>query len=457
MRVPPSSTTGPVRGRRPPGRAARRVSPAAAGALALCGVLVALSVAAALRDAPVPPESPAGPPASADGGVPPAAPVIPAAAFGDFPPPDPPLEVRTVRVRRGDTMAVILRRAGVGGRQVHEASEALGRVLDLRRIRPGETVRLERSADDGLRRMVVERGRTEYVVARAPGGGGFETLTRERALARELRHARGTIRSSLYVSATRARVPAAVVHEMIRLYSWSVDFQREIRAGDTFEVVYERFRDPAGGAGELGNVLFARLVLSGDSRPLFRFETAPGVVDHFDAEGRSLRRALLRTPIDGARLSSRYGKRRHPVLGYNAMHRGVDFAAPRGTPFYAAGDGVVTHRGRNGAYGNYIRIRHNGVYSTAYAHLSRYRRGVVKGSRVRQGQVIGYVGSTGRSTGPHLHYEILVDGRRVNPMSLEMPPGVSLEGEALARFGTARDLVLSEAARLGTFAAAGRE
>lgn len=438
-----------------------RVSSRTAGILAVCGLLAAVLAADVFRDAP---ESPAR--GSADVGIPPAAPAIPEAAFGDLlrapgvalhATPAPGVEVDTVRVRSGDTVAVILRRAGVGGRQVHEAYTALGRILDVRRIRPGQTVRVERSPGDGLRQMVVAQGRTDYVVARAPGGEGFEARARERPFARELDHARGVIRSSLYLSATRARVPAAVVHEMIRLYSWSVDFQREIRAGDTFEVVYERFRDLASGAEDSGDVLFARLVLSGDSRPLFRFEVAPGVADHFDAEGKSLRRALMRTPIDGARLSSGYGKRRHPILGYNAMHRGVDFAAPRGTPFYAAGDGVVTHRGRRGSYGNYIRIRHNGVYSTAYAHLSKFRRGVVKGSRVRQGQVIGYVGSTGRSTGPHLHYEVLVNGRQVNPLSLKMKPGTSLEGEAFARFEIDRDLLLREAERLDTFAAVDRK
>lgn len=353
----------------------------------------------------------------------------------------------TVRVRRGDTMAVILRRVGFDGGDIHDASAALGRILDPRRILPGDVIHLERSPDNGLMEMVVEQGRTEYVVARS-ADGPFEARTRERPFMREVRHARGVIESSLYISASRERVPPAIIHKLIALYSWSVDFQREIRSGDTFELMYERLYDPEGSAEQPGEILFARLALSGDSKPLFRFEVDEGVFDHFDDQGRTVRRTLLRTPIDGARLSSGYGRRKHPILGYNAMHRGVDFAAPTGTPFYAAGDGVVTYRGRNGAYGNYLRIRHNSSYSTAYAHLSRFRRGVTKGSRVRQGQVIGYVGSTGRSTGPHLHYEVLLGGRQINPLKLKMKPGAKLAGDRMERFGDARAALLDQLGRL---------
>ena len=176
------------------------------------------------------------------------------------------------------------------------------------------------------------------------------------------------------------------------------------------------------------------MTLSGSVKPLYEFELRPGRSDYFDDRGRSAKRPLLRTPIDGARLSSGFGKRRHPILGYTKVHRGVDFAAPTGTPIYAAGDGIITFRGRKGAYGKYIRIRHAAGYSTAYAHMSRYKKGVTQGRRVKQGEVIGYVGSTGRSTGPHLHYEILVRGRQTNPLTIKMPSGITLKGQDLARF-----------------------
>jgi murein DD-endopeptidase MepM/ murein hydrolase activator NlpD len=180
------------------------------------------------------------------------------------------------------------------------------------------------------------------------------------------------------------------------------------------------------------------MVLSGKRMRLYRHRSTDGETDYFDAKGHSVRKALVVSPVDGARISSGFGRRRHPILGYTKMHRGTDFAAARGTPVYAAGRGVIETAGRNGAYGRYIRIRHNGTYKTAYAHLQGYVRGIKRGKRVRQGQVIGYVGSSGRSTGPHLHYEILRNGKQINPKRLNLPSGRILKGAELARFQTAR-------------------
>jgi murein DD-endopeptidase MepM/ murein hydrolase activator NlpD len=188
-----------------------------------------------------------------------------------------------------------------------------------------------------------------------------------------------------------------------------------------------------------GEILFAELRLSGVRHRLYRFKAEDRRAEYFDYKGRSAQKALMKTPIDGARLSSGYGRRRHPILGYTRMHRGIDFAAPRGTPVYSAGNGTVVRAGRNGSYGKYIRIRHNGRYSTAYAHLNGYARGLRKGRRVRQGQIVGYVGSTGRSTGPHLHYEILVGNRQVNPFRIKLPSGRRLGGRELKEFKAARD------------------
>ena len=176
------------------------------------------------------------------------------------------------------------------------------------------------------------------------------------------------------------------------------------------------------------------LSLSGETLDAFRFEPQDGEIEYFDRTGRSLRKFLLRTPVDGARLSSTFGMRRHPILGYSLMHKGIDFAAPSGTPIYAAGGGRVVAAGRNGGYGNYIRVRHSGEYSTAYAHLSRFAKGVKAGQRVRQGQVIGYVGTTGRSTGPHLHYEVLRNDQQINPLEIKQPPATQLAGADLERF-----------------------
>ena len=274
------------------------------------------------------------------------------------------------------------------------------------------------------------------VVVRRDIDGAFKGFESKRNLARKISYARGTINSSLYKAAIAQNVPLSVLAELIRIYSWDVDFQREVQKGDSFEVAYENFVDLDGEIVQHGKVLFASMILSGAVKPLYEFELRPGRTNYFDDQGRSAKRPLLRTPIDGARLSSRFGKRRHPILGYTKVHRGVDFAAPTGTPIYAAGDGVITFRGRKGAYGKYIRIRHAAGYSTAYAHLSRFKKGATQGRRVKQGEVIGYVGSTGRSTGPHLHYEILVGGRQTNPLTIKMPSGTTLKGRDLARFQT---------------------
>jgi murein DD-endopeptidase MepM/ murein hydrolase activator NlpD len=232
--------------------------------------------------------------------------------------------------------------------------------------------------------------------------------------------------------------------DMIRIYSWDIDFQRSIRSGDRFELLYEAKVTNTGTLVRYGNILYASLKLGSLSYPLYRFKIKNGSTDFFDSNGHSAQKALMRTPINGARLSSRYGTRRHPILGFNKMHRGVDFAAPRGTPIFAAGSGTIVYRSRNGAYGNYIRIRHYSQYSTAYAHLSKFNSNVTKGSRVRQGQIIGYVGTTGRSTGAHLHYEILRRGRQTNPMRVKMPSGTRLKGPDQIKFKISKAKILQK-------------
>jgi murein DD-endopeptidase MepM/ murein hydrolase activator NlpD len=328
--------------------------------------------------------------------------------------------------------------AGVARDDAHDAVSALRAVYDPRDLRVGQRIHLTFSPDDNLKEMQLDPSVVRQVAVRRDAATSFRAFETKRTLTRKISFARGTINSSLYKSAVNQDVPLSVLAELVRIYSWDVDFQREIQKGDAFEVAYERFVDDDGRIVRHGEVIYARMVLSGAAKPLYRFELQPGRVDYFDDSGRSAKRPLLRTPIDGARLSSRFGKRRHPVLGYTKMHRGVDFAAPTGTPIYAAGDGVISYRGRKGGYGNYIRIRHAGGFNSAYAHMSRFRKGVTLGSRVKQGEVIGYVGSTGRSTGPHLHYEILAGGRQVNPLTIKMPSGIKLGRKDFARFEAKR-------------------
>lgn len=244
----------------------------------------------------------------------------------------------------------------------------------------------------------------------------------------------GEISGSLYQAARRASLPAAVVDELVKLLSWDVDFQRDLHPGDRFEVVLER---PAGAAGR-PDLAYLALQLRDRRIEAYRYTGRDGSTGYYDGEGRPLRKWLLRTPVDGARLSSLFGPRRHPVLRFTRMHKGLDFAAPTGTPVFAAADGQIDFQGRNRGYGKYLRIRHNGEYSTAYAHLSRFAAGLGPGKRVRQGQVVGYVGSTGLSTGPHLHYEVLRNGVQVNPLGLKPASAGALAGPDLRRFRQVR-------------------
>jgi murein DD-endopeptidase MepM/ murein hydrolase activator NlpD len=347
---------------------------------------------------------------------------------------------RVLTVGKGDTLISLLTEAGVPLSEAHGAVNALAKVHNPRTMRPGEKITVSFEANmqgtgpatfSGLTLRIDPANEFAVLGSTAAGYKAYEV---SRTLVRSRARGGGTIDTSLYDAALGTDVPLAVLMDLVRVYSWDVDFQRDIQPGDNFEILFERFATEDGQSVREGPILFANLVLQGKAHMLYRHTTKDGLTDYFNEDGQSARKALLRTPIDGARLSSRYGKRRHPILGYTKMHRGVDFAAPRGTPIYAAGNGSVESRGPNGAYGNYIRVRHNSEYATAYAHLSRFANGVSKGSRVKQGQIIGYVGTTGRSTGPHLHFEILVKGQQTNPMKVRMPSGRKLAGRELAVF-----------------------
>ncbi len=225
-----------------------------------------------------------------------------------------------------------------------------------------------------------------------------------------------------------------VLIQLIRIFSFDLDFQRDIQPGDQFEVLYDAKLEEDGSLAKSGDVLYAAMTLSGKRTELYGYTPKSGVSDFFDAKGHSVRKTLMRTPVDGARLTSGFGIRVHPILGYTRLHKGNDFAAPRGTPVYAAGDGTIRTAGRKGSLGNYVRIRHNATYETAYAHMDRIAKGIRPGTRVKQGQVIGYVGSTGRSTGAHLHYEVLVNGTQVNPTKVKLASGEKLKGTDLEQF-----------------------
>ncbi|MBW7849293.1 MAG: peptidoglycan DD-metalloendopeptidase family protein [Rhodospirillales bacterium] len=349
---------------------------------------------------------------------------------------------QVVQVDRGDTLLDLLVRVGVSSAEAHEAIGALRKVYNPRHLRAGQEVTVSFARpSDGLGAGVFqaisltpEAGR-EVFAERAEEG--FVASDLKVPTTRRLEHFAGVIRSSLFEAAGEAGLPTPATVEMVRAMSYDVDFQRDIQPEDSFEVLIERHYDPQGRLVRDGNLLFASMSLSGKVVTIHRHVDGNGDADYYNPKGESVRKALLRTPVDGARLSSRFGKRKHPILGYTKVHKGVDFAAPTGTPIMAAGTGTVEMAGPHGGYGYYVRIRHNNQYSTAYAHLSRFASGTKKGRKVMQGQIIGYVGSTGRSTGPHLHYEVLVGGKQINPLSIKVPAGIQLAGAELSRFKAA--------------------
>lgn len=353
------------------------------------------------------------------------------------PPYVPTVKEKILSLGSGDTVAGLLQNNRVSGDQAYEAVQALGKHVDMRRVKSGQSffVRLEPN-DQGAYQLANLSMQLDSIksVEVALQGEGYSSKVIEKNVTKMQRAKAVEIENSFFGSALKAGVPMSVAAEMIRIYSWDIDFQRDIRTGDTIEVLYETYEADDGEVLKSGNVLYAQLTNRGKDIPMYRFKMNDGKIDYFDPKGRSIRKQLMKTPIDGARLSSGYGMRRHPVLGYNKMHKGVDFAARTGTPIYAAGDGVVERANRFSSYGNYIRIRHNGSLKTAYAHLNGFAKGVRAGSRVEQGQVIGYVGSTGRSTGPHLHYEVILNGKQVNPNRVDLPTGEELKGKEFESF-----------------------
>ncbi len=247
----------------------------------------------------------------------------------------------------------------------------------------------------------------------------------------------GTIKSSLYKSATKEDISPNIIVEFARLYGFQIDFQRDIRKNDSFQIVYEIYVDENGKIFENGKIVYANLILRGQYNQLYYFPKK-NYDGQYDENGKSVKKALMKTPINGARLSSSFGMRKHPILGYNKMHRGTDFAAPEGTPIMASGDGVITKAGWCGGGGNCVKIKHNRTYQTVYAHMKNFSSLAIPGNRVKQGQIIGYVGSTGMSTGPHLHYEVIENGKKINSQLLKLPPGKSLEGNNRKQFEIVR-------------------
>ncbi len=363
-----------------------------------------------------------------------------------------------IEVKPGQTLSGLLQEKGVAAGEVAAAVAAVNDVFDLRKLRAGQDIALE--LEDAEVAALIDGGEAaeklkhieslsfqpsilEIVNLNVDGEGNFKAEIEEVDLDKTYIHAAGVIDSSFYESMIKAGVTDNVTLQLIAALSFVIDFQRDIQPGTEFEVLYEAYtKDSELVKGRMP--AYAKLKLKREDIEIFVTENDDGSYGYYHANGHNVKKALLRTPVNGARISSRFGNRKHPILGYTRLHAGVDFAAPTGTPIYAAGDGTLTYVGRKGGYGNYVKIRHNGTYSTAYAHASKFAKGMKKGTRVKQGQVIAYVGSTGRSTGPHLHYEVHKNGKQINPQNAKFNIVRKLTGDALKKFKLRRDGVLAE-------------
>ncbi len=340
----------------------------------------------------------------------------------------------TLEVKAGDTLSGLLSTVDVDANDRYLAILELGNVFNSNSLKAGQSIRVkllnfETQAKgpyhlESLRLSVTP---LEEVWLSRVSDGIFLARIERKPVKNMLLKASGKIKGSLYQSATDAGIPPSILQQLIQSYSYDVDFQRDIRNGQAFEALFEAGYTDDGQIATDGVLIYASLSIKGSPLKIYRF-SSKGETQYYNAVGKSIKRGFLRTPVDGARISSGFGQRRHPVLGYTKMHKGIDFAAPTGTPVYAAGDGVIDYLGGYGSYGKYVRIQHSGGYSTAYAHLSRYGKGQRKGGRVKQGEIIGYVGTTGRSTGPHLHYEILRGGKQINPLSVKTFSSNQLSG-----------------------------
>jgi murein DD-endopeptidase MepM/ murein hydrolase activator NlpD len=352
------------------------------------------------------------------------------------------------KILSGETFDKILEEYLIDNKEILEIKKELSKKVNLNKLNTNQKIQFTIDKSNNLiKDFTFQISNTEKIyLTKNFDTNSFNQETIVLKLKKEILYRENIILQSLYKSASEQNIPANTIIEFARIYGFQVDFQRDIRKEDRFQIMYEIFLDEDEKIVETGNILFANLILSGEDNSLYYFDKE-GSEGHYDRNGKSIEKALMKTPINGARLSSSYGMRKHPIDGFNKMHRGTDFAAPMGTPIMASGSGVIKKAGWCGGGGNCVQIRHNSTYETIYAHMSKFARGIKSGARVKQGQTIGYVGSTGKSTGPHLHYEVIVNGKKVNSQTLKLPSGKILKGEERKIFETKKiqlDVLKSE-------------
>ena len=352
------------------------------------------------------------------------------------------------RVSPGETFNSILENYSIKNDEIEEIKKKISKEFNLNKLNTNQKIKFTLDQSTSLiNEFIFQISNTEKIyLIRDNKTEEFNKEILVTKLKKNIVYKENIILQSLYKSAMEQKIPVNTVIEFARIYGFQVDFQRDIRKQDSFQIMYEVLMDDTGKLIETGNILYANLKLSGENNSLYYFDKS-GSEGHFDKSGKSIQKALMKTPINGARLSSPFGMRKHPIDGFNKMHRGTDFAAPMGTPIMASGNGVIKKAGWCGGGGNCIVIKHNSTYQTIYAHMSKFAQKIRSGVRVKQGQTIGYVGSTGKSTGPHLHYEVVVNGKKINSQKLKLPSGKILKGEDRVLFETKKiklDVLKSE-------------
>jgi murein DD-endopeptidase MepM/ murein hydrolase activator NlpD len=352
------------------------------------------------------------------------------------------------KITTGETFDKILKNYGIDKNEIIVIKQSLEKKVNLNKLNTKQKIQFSLNrTNNKIEEFTFKISTSEKIyLKRNTKDDKFNHQIISIKLNKKIVYKENVILQSLYKAATDQDIPANTIIEFARIYGFQVDFQRDIRKKDKFQIMYEIFLDENKKIAQTGDILFANLKLSGQDNSLYYFNNS-GSEGHYDKNGKSIQKALMKTPINGARLSSSFGMRKHPIDGFNKMHRGTDFAAPKGTPIMASGNGVIKKAGWCGGGGNCVKIRHNSTYQTIYAHMSKFARGIKVGVRVKQGQTIGYVGSTGKSTGPHLHYEVVVNGKKVNSQKLKLPSGKILKGDERQLFETQKiklDVLKSE-------------
>ena len=339
-------------------------------------------------------------------------------------------------VKQGDTYESIINGLDVPNIEKKKILKTITKNKNLNVLKLNQKIsfKIDKKNNTKIKNFIIEIDKKNNIFfGRTDDNSTFISKIIEKNLIKKITFKEAIIKDSLYNTAIKIGIKPNTIIEFARLYGFQVDFQRDIWKNDTFQIIYEEFKNQEGSIIETGNIIYANLSVQNTDLKLYKFEYE-NKIDYFDENGKSIRKTLMKTPINGARLSSSFGKRKHPILGFTKMHTGTDFAAPKGTPIMASGDGIITKASWCGGGGNCVKIKHNSTYQTVYAHMSKFGRGIKKGVRVKQGQIIGYVGSTGLSTGPHLHYEVIENGKKINSQKLKLPSGKVLKGNLRKKF-----------------------